>query len=916
MSLSLALNNALSGLKVNQESISVLSQNIANVNTAGYSRQVLNQSAVSVGNVGEGVTIDSITRKVDAYLQRSVVTQTSANQSAQTLTGYYTNLQNLLGQPGASNSIDTYMTGFFNSVQQLAETPDTDSLKANAVQAGATLANTISALAGNVNTLRQDADGNISTAVASVNASLTHLNQINQQLEESTNLPQGQSNSSLLDARDKELSTLAGYMNISTTFDSTGAVTVVAGSGAVLVEQGTVHQLQYTKAGSSNTFSEDSAFAPLQVLTLNSTGAQIAPPQTLISGGTSSQVTSTITGGSIAAYQQIRDQQFPAILDQLDTLSAGLRDSVNTIQNQGSGFPPATSLTGDRALYPSDASTWTGEVRIAVLNSDGSPVVGNYADEPNGVQPLTLNLATLNSGNGAGTPSLQTIIDEINNHFGSPGNKAEVGGLNNVQLVSDNTTLPQGSPDQFNFDLDLNNITGSTVSTFVTGISVTDDTGTNITNVTQTAPSVSLQPANTYQTTSGSPSVTVNLTQSPTVAVGDTIYMNSPGVPVNGIPAANLTGFFTVTAVSGNTVTFNATANATASTPPAVNIPGIQMMEPYANVAPGDQVRAGGASNTDMQVDLSGNPLSNYYDITLNVSSVDANGVVTTAPVTYRVPNNVQNNLNTRYDATAVGAPGNLVLPATSQPSLKAIMVDKNGVELPKVNGEYVNEPGYLELVGGSNGATQYGVAIDEMNSSQQGNPNNVPATAGTDWGFSHYFGLNNFFTSNNLTATGDAVKGSAENLAVEQRLLSNANLISTGNLEQVSSDTTSGATPNYSYARYSGDNSVAQNLAGLNTKALGFAAAGGLPTTNESLLGYTSDMLGSISQQSSTAASNATNAQTLYDGFNSRAQAVSGVNLDEELANTVTYQNAYSATARVITIVNEMYSSLLQAFS
>ena len=381
MSLSLALNNALSGLRVNQQSISVLSQNIANVNTVGYSRQVLNQSAINVGGVGEGVTIDNITRKIDAYLQRSVQTQSSSNATAQSLSTYYQNLQNLLGQPGAANSIDTFMTRFFNSVQQLAETPDTTSLKANAVASGATLANQLSSLAGNVNALRQDADSSMSDAVTAINASLNRLNDINNSLAQSTSFQQGQSNSNLLDSRDKELNLLAGYMDISTSFDKNGAVTVVTGSGAVLVEQSTHHQLQYSKAGSATTFANDKAFSPLQVITLNSAGVPVGSPQILISGGTSSQVKSSISGGTLAGLQQIRDQKFPAVLDQLDMLASRLRDNVNTIQNKGSGFPPATSLTGDRASYASEAFNWQGSVRIAVLKSDGTPVSANYADE-------------------------------------------------------------------------------------------------------------------------------------------------------------------------------------------------------------------------------------------------------------------------------------------------------------------------------------------------------------------------------------------------------------------------------------------------------------------------------------------------------------------------------------------------------
>ncbi len=339
----------------------------------------------------------------------------------------------------------------------------------------------------------------------------------------------------------------------------------------------------------------------------------------------------------------------------------------------------------------------------------------------------------------------------------------------------------------------------------------------------------------------------------------------------------------------------------------------IQMMPPYAQVDGGQEVRTADAGQ--MQVDLSGNITSKYYDITVNVSTVAPDGTITTAPVTYRVANNVSDNYSVRYDATAIGSPGTLVPPTTSQSSLRAILVDANGNELPKVNGQYVDSPGYLELVAGTSSQT-YGVAIDEMNSQQLGLPDASPAQAGTNWGFSHYFGLNNVFASNKLTATGDTTKDSAQNLKVEDRIIANPNLISTATLAaQVGGTAATNNKPIYTYAVYSDDNSAAQAMAGLNTAAISFDAAGNLPSSQQSLLGYTTDLLGSISQNSAQATDNATNAQTLYNGFKTKAQAVSGVNLDEELANTVVFQNAYSATARVITTVDKMYDDLLAAF-
>jgi flagellar hook-associated protein 1 len=216
--------------------------------------------------------------------------------------------------------------------------------------------------------------------------------------------------------------------------------------------------------------------------------------------------------------------------------------------------------------------------------------------------------------------------------------------------------------------------------------------------------------------------------------------------------------------------------------------------------------------------------------------------------------------------------------------------------------------------VAGNAGAS-YGVAIDEFDSKQIGKPDSAPAELGTNRGFSHYFGLNNFFAANKPIITGDTVKGSAYNLRVQDRLLENANLITTGTLTLQQASTQTLNNDVYTYARYSGDNSTAQRLARLNSDLVSFDAAGGLPATQQSLQGYSSQLLGFISQRSSEATDSATNAKVLLDGFVSKSDAGSGVNLDEELANTITFQNAYAASARIITTVNKMYEDLLQSF-
>ena len=71
------------------------------------------------------------------------------------------------------------------------------------------------------------------------------------------------------------------------------------------------------------------------------------------------------------------------------------------------------------------------------------------------------------------------------------------------------------------------------------------------------------------------------------------------------------------------------------------------------------------------------------------------------------------------------------------------------------------------------------------------------------------------------------------------------------------------------------------------------FAASGGLPSVNLTLGGYSGELLGFNASQNVAASNDYDQANLLLQGFMDRSNAISGVNIDEELANTILYQNA-----------------------
>ncbi len=348
--------------------------------------------------------------------------------------------------------------------------------------------------------------------------------------------------------------------------------------------------------------------------------------------------------------------------------------------------------------------------------------------------------------------------------------------------------------------------------------------------------------------------------------------------------------------------TVTASGNNTASTSGAVSAANVIAVPKYDSVNAGDDSRT--TANGSLTANFSSDAFSAYYDITVQMGVEDGSGSVQTGSVTYRVYNNAGALLNKPYAAVAANGNASLVLPSGSnQPILKATLVDASGTELPKnIDGSYQDVgAGYLKLTA-ANGDT---VAIDEMDSQE----------SASGWGFSHFFDLNDFFNSNQPSATGDTVAGSAFNLVVSTALTGNPSAIATGRITQVPQPTATGATPLYTYQRNSGDNSVAQSLANLSSTPVSFTASGGLSAQSTSLTAYSSEVIGSAATTAKNIDNQNTDNQTLLQGFQSQLDSLTGVNLDEELANTVIYQNSYAATARIITVVDQMMQDLVGVF-
>ncbi|PIR37311.1 MAG: flagellar hook-associated protein FlgK [Alphaproteobacteria bacterium CG11_big_fil_rev_8_21_14_0_20_39_49] len=801
--LSNALSASLSSLKTVQESISVGANNVANADTPGYVRQTVNQQSIVTDGVGQGVQVVSITANVDEQLLKSLRTQFSELGYANALNDYYDTAQTLLGRPSDNNSLSSSIDKFLADFQILSDNPQTASLQLAAVNSAVDLSNKISQTARDLHNLQVDADAQINAEVNQVNSIILSLYDTNVQI---INFPEGTAGRLEIEQeREVLLRQLSEYVNVSTNVNSKGTLTVLTGSGLSLLESSGPYQLSHSAVPSRDNFVNGTQRSAITISPLNDNGT-LGEPVDLVTSGIGSSVTTSLTSGSIKGLVEIRELELPNIIEQLDNLALELTKQVNAITNNGASFPPPSSLTGTTSISSTTSVGFSGEVMIAVLDSDGTPPASPYPDEEN-LRPLTLDLGSLDSGDGAGQPDMQTIVDEINYYYGPPQPRAEVGNLRDITLAAVSTNIADGGTAQF--DLQLDNVSTENATVVINSITVIDPIDSS-----QTYNAATLPNPNSYV------------------------------------------------------------------------------------VNPGDRERTG----IPFTVDFGGDDNRASYTVRVQVQVTDESGNVSVADIDYTVNDDVTGVKNDRYppaDVTNVSGTSTLHAAPSSQGFLTASIVDENGFTVP------AGTDGFLKLT--TNGNSDYGVVMSELNSQEVGLPS-TPSSSVTNKGFSDYLGMNNFFEPHGTTG------GSALNMSVRSDIVSNPSKLQRASLilSNQPSDPDSAV---YTYEIGSGDNAILSSIASLNDVDVSFASAGSLPNVTTTLTGYSADIIG----YTSTISVRFYNVQKIealgLEGLNDLLFKQAGVNTDDELARIIELENNYKASAQIISTIQELFRALQQAF-
>jgi flagellar hook-associated protein 1 FlgK len=424
--LTTSLSIGIQAIEAAQGALNATSNNIANANTPGYTREVPQLSEVQQTQVGStvsggGVSLTSLKSIRDELLNLQIQQQTSQQSSADTQSAL---LQQVQSYFSSSSGVDiaSALSAFSASLASLSANSTNGGARQGVLSAGQNLANAFNSTANGLYSAASQADAQVTQSVAQINSLAAQIAQLNPQLN---NLLQaGGDGGTLQDQRDELLQQLSQLTAISIT-QSTDGETITTGNGTPLVVGSRSFQLQ-TTTGANGT---------QRVLDPNG-----------------NDITNSLTSGQLGGAINLRDNTIAGFSSQLNTLATEVANAFNTAQTQGfdsngNAGQPIFSVPVNPSYSAAQITVSISDPALIAASSDGS--YGSNGNVSNLSAALT---SSLPSGQ---TPSAAyaALVFGVGDAASSISAESTAVGLNLQQL-----TNLQGSISGVNTDEEATNL--------------------------------------------------------------------------------------------------------------------------------------------------------------------------------------------------------------------------------------------------------------------------------------------------------------------------------------------------------------------------------------------------------------------------------------------------------------------------
>jgi flagellar hook-associated protein 1 len=361
---------ARQALMADQEALNVTSNNVANQNTAGYTREVVSFQAVdevtlSGGTFGDGVTATATSQR-DRVLEQQVQQQTQVQAQSGAIESALQQIQNVFGlsltaTSASSTDLGTAINSFFSSLSSLTSNPSDTSTRQNVLSTAKTLASAFNSASSQLAQVSSDLNQQVSGDVSQVNSLTATIASLNGQI---TSLSPNSDAGTLEDQRQLAISQLSQLVGLDQISNQQNGITLTTTGGAVLVSGG-------------------------QSFTLGTT--QVGGVTQVMAG--SQDITSTTSGGDLGGALQARDQMLPGYQGSLDSLAYDIGTQVN--QQNALGLDANGNPGGALFNLPPSSTGAAAQIQVATTNPVAVAAAGPGEGSAGNTNALALaNLAT------------------------------------------------------------------------------------------------------------------------------------------------------------------------------------------------------------------------------------------------------------------------------------------------------------------------------------------------------------------------------------------------------------------------------------------------------------------------------------------------------------------------------------------
>ena len=510
------LATSVSGLLAFQQALDVTSNNIANVDTPGYSAETANLAEApgqftGAGYIGGGVDVASVTRAYTQQLAQQANTSQSSYSSYHTLATQAQQIDNMLSD--SNSGLSASLQNFVNALQSVSTSPTSTAVRQALLSQGQALAQQLQNYDGQIAQYGSQLESQLSSDVSQINTLASNIASLNQQIAAAS--ASGQTPNQLLDQRGTLIDQLSKYVSVQTVAQSNGATDVYIGNGQALVS-GSVAQQLTTIPG---------AYDPTQL----DIGIKSATTVT--------DLTTEMTGGELGGLLSARSQVLNPARNAIGQISVALATIVNQQQQSGmtlTGTPGQPMFTvGGVQVLPDSGNAGSAAVS-ATRTSLGQLTTDNYKLQYAGgawqLTDLTTGQAVAMSGSGTGASPFQAAGMSLA-MSGTPS-------ANDSFLISPTAGATAG------LTMQLTSPSQVAAASRVQASAATTNTGTAVVGSAAVTNPASYA-GNTYTVTFSSPTqytitnVTTGASTTGTYSSGTPITFGNQQLTLTGTPAAN-----------------------------------------------------------------------------------------------------------------------------------------------------------------------------------------------------------------------------------------------------------------------------------------------------------------------------------------------------------------------------------------